>query len=99
MDSPDRDDEPKAISGSNFATTRGMLFCAATRDALASVMVSCRLSVSWVDHAYALVFSVAELLAKTLLDHAQRLSIRVFAGPERNQSQARPKLYRSKCSW
>ena len=28
-----------------------------------------------VDHAYALVFSVTELLAKTLLDHAQRLSI------------------------
>jgi hypothetical protein len=57
------------------------------------------LSVSWVNHAYALVFSVAELLAKTLLDHAQRLSIRVFAGPERKQSQARPTLYRSKCSW
>jgi len=38
-----------------------------------------------VDHAYALMFSVAEFLAKTLLDHPQRLSIGVFAGPERNQ--------------
>jgi hypothetical protein len=34
--------------------------------------------------AYPLVFSVAELLAKTLIDHPQRLSIGVFAGPERN---------------
>jgi hypothetical protein len=38
-----------------------------------------------VDHAYALVFSVAKRLAKTLLDHPQRLSIGIFAGPERNQ--------------
>jgi hypothetical protein len=38
-----------------------------------------------VDHAYALVFSVAELFAKTLLDHPQRLSIGIFSGPERNQ--------------
>src|SRR4029077_1196697 len=35
--------------------------------------------------AYPLMFSVAEFLAKALLDHAQRLSIRVFSGSERNQ--------------
>ena len=38
-----------------------------------------------VDHAYALVFSVAERLAETLFDHAQRLSIGIFPGSERNQ--------------
>ncbi len=42
-----------------------------------------------VDHAYTLVFSIAELLAKALLDHPQRLSIGVFAGPERNQQMIR----------
>ena len=38
-----------------------------------------------VDDAYPLMFSVAELLAKSLLDHPQRLSIGVFSRPERNQ--------------
>jgi hypothetical protein len=37
------------------------------------------------DDAHPLMFSVAKLLAKTLLDHAQRLSIGIFSGPERNQ--------------
>ena len=37
------------------------------------------------DDAYPLMFSVAELLAKTLFDPPQRLSIGVFSGPERNQ--------------
>ncbi len=47
-----------------------------------------------VDHAYALVFSVAELLAKTLLDHAQRLSIGILAGPERNQQMSTSRAVR-----
>ena len=43
-----------------------------------------------VDDAHPLMFSVAELLAKTLLDHPQRLSIGVFSGPERNQQVIGP---------
>jgi hypothetical protein len=35
--------------------------------------------------AYPLMFSVAQFLAKTLLDHAQRLSIGVFTGLKRNE--------------
>ena len=43
-----------------------------------------------VDDAYPLMFSVAELLAKTLLDHAQRLGIGIFSGPERHQQMIGP---------
>jgi hypothetical protein len=35
--------------------------------------------------AYPLMFSKSQLLAKTLLDHAQRVSIRIFAGSEGNE--------------
>ena len=43
-----------------------------------------------VDDAYPLMFSVAELLAKTLLDHPQRLSIGIFPGSERHQQMIGP---------
>ena len=43
-----------------------------------------------VDDAYPLMFGVAELLAKTLLDHPQRLSIGIFPGPERHEQMIGP---------
>ena len=45
-----------------------------------------------VDDAHPLMFSVSQLLAKTLLDHPQRFGIGVFSGPERNKqmNQRRP---------
>ena len=42
------------------------------------------------DDVHPLMFSVAELLAKTFLDHAQPLGIRIFSGSERNQQMIRP---------
>src|SRR5208283_594054 len=43
-----------------------------------------------VDDAHPLMFSISQLLAKTLLDHPQRLSTGVFSGPERNQQVIGP---------
>ena len=43
-----------------------------------------------VDDAHPLMFSVAELLAKTFLDHAQRLGIGIFPGSERHQQMIGP---------
>ena len=42
------------------------------------------------DDAHPLMFSVAQLLAKTLLDHAQRFGIGVFTGSERNEQMIGP---------
>jgi hypothetical protein len=39
-----------------------------------------------VDGAHPLMFSVAELLAKTLLDNPQRFGIGIFSGSERISS-------------